>query len=74
MNAKNIMGNIETMIGKSKEGKVIIPITSDLLCPFLKKDLGCAIYEDRPEVCRKYGDETHPMLCCPMQDKDGNAR
>ena len=53
---------------------IIIPITEDYYCSFLKKDLSCAIYEDRPEVCRKYGDETHPMLCCPMQHKDGEKR
>ncbi len=53
---------------------VIIPMTEDHYCPFLKKDLSCAIYEDRPEICRKYGDESHPMMCCPMQDKNGNPR
>ena len=64
----------EIMFGKSKEGKVVIPLTETLLCPFLKEDLSCAIYEDRPDVCRKFGDETHELLCCPMQDKDGNER
>lgn len=24
-------------------------------CPFLRKDLKCNIYENRPEVCRKFG-------------------
>lgn len=64
----------EIIEGKSKEGKVVIPLTPDLLCTFLKEDLSCAIYDERPEVCRKFGDETHAMLCCPMQDKDGNER
>jgi Fe-S-cluster containining protein len=64
----------EIMFGNSDEGKVVIPITENLCCPFLMEDLSCAIYEDRPEVCRKFGDETHEMLCCPMQDKNGNER
>jgi Fe-S-cluster containining protein len=62
----------------NKETKVkqtcILPITKDYLCPFLKDDLSCAIYNDRPDVCRKYGDESHPMLCCPMQHADGTER
>ncbi|KKM85292.1 hypothetical protein LCGC14_1290630 [marine sediment metagenome] len=53
---------------------IVIPITEDHYCPFLKKDLSCAIYEDRPEICRKYGDESHELMCCPMQHKDGTPR
>jgi Fe-S-cluster containining protein len=64
----------EIIHGKSKEGRVVIPITEDLYCPFLTEGLSCAIYADRPEVCRKFGDETHELLCCPMQDKDGNPK
>ncbi len=52
----------------------VIPITSDAYCPFLNDDLSCNIYEDRPEICRKFGDETHPMLCCPYLNKDGKER
>jgi Fe-S-cluster containining protein len=51
-----------------------LPITKNFKCPFLKKDLSCAIYDDRPEVCQKFGDETHSLLACPMQDKDGNPK
>ena len=54
--------------------KCILPITEDYLCPFLKKDLSCAIYHDRPEICRKFGDESHLMLCCPIQKSDGTPR
>ncbi len=50
---------------------VIFAITEDNYCPFLSQDLECAIYEDRPELCRKFGDESHPLMCCPMQDKEG---
>jgi Fe-S-cluster containining protein len=52
----------------------ILPITSDALCPFLKKDLSCAIYKDRPKVCQQFGDESHWALRCPMQHKDGTPR
>lgn len=55
------------------EGNVI-PITADAYCPFLSDDLQCNIYDDRPEICRKFGDETHPMLFCPHLDKNGNER
>ena len=53
---------------------IVIPMTKDNYCPFLKKDLSCAIYEDRPPLCRKFGDDSHEVMCCPMQDKDGNPR
>jgi Fe-S-cluster containining protein len=52
----------------------ILPITEDALCPFLKENLECAIYEDRPEICKKFGDESHWTLKCPMQHKDGTPR
>lgn len=52
----------------------ILPITEDSLCPFLQEDLKCAIYEDRPNVCRQFGDESHWALRCPMQHKDGTPR
>lgn len=64
----------EIITGKSSEGKIVIPLTEDLLCPFLKEDLSCAIYENRPEICRKFGDDSHKLMSCPMQDKDGNPR
>lgn len=52
----------------------ILPITESGYCPFLKEDLSCAIYQDRPEICKKFGDESHPLMCCPMQDKNGKHR
>ena len=62
------------VLGIQIEEMVVIPITKNFHCPFLKPDLSCAIYEERPDVCRKYGDDSHEMLMCPMQDKDGNPR
>lgn len=64
----------ELMIGTSKEGKIVIPLTKDHYCAFLKEDLSCAIYEDRPDICRKFGDESHKLSCCPMQKVDGSPR
>ena len=51
-----------------------IPITKTGKCVFLKKDLSCNIYENRPDICKKFGDESHPMLCCPVADKNGKER
>ncbi len=33
-------------------------------CPFLRSDCKCNIYEDRPDICRRFGDGSHPMLTC----------
>jgi Fe-S-cluster containining protein len=52
----------------------IQPITKDMMCPFLNADYTCNIYDDRPGVCRDFGNETHPDLTCSYQDKDGKER
>ena len=40
-----------------------------LTCPFLERSVlgicSCRIYEKRPEVCRLFGNGSHPMLVCP---------
>lgn len=55
--------------------ELITPTTDDGLCPFLDRiNLRCNIYNDRPDVCKKFGDESHVLLRCPWQDKDGNTR
>lgn len=33
-------------------------------CPFLEVD-GCAIYSDRPMICRVFGASDDPKLTCP---------
>ena len=35
----------------------------------MKLEKNCLIYEERPEICRKFGEEkeTHPMLQCPYK-------
>ena len=52
----------------------IIPITEDAKCTFLKDDFTCNIYDDQPKVCKKFGDETHLMMTCVYQDKNGRIR
>ena len=53
---------------------LIYPQTTDGKCPFLREDLKCNIYEDRPSVCKEYGSEKVECLTCPFQDKSGRVR
>lgn len=49
------------------EGMVIHFTDIDLnnnKCPFLNAQFRCNIYEERPEICRKFGDGSHPYLTC----------
>lgn len=47
-------------------GGVRLTITSTNMdsnkCPFLRRDFKCNIYENRPDVCRKFG-ETDKLPC-----------
>ena len=49
-----------------KKEKIKGNIEQDLICPFLffdKKGLAyCEIYEDRPKICRDFGNGKHPYL------------
>lgn len=53
---------------------LVVPITQDMKCCFLNEDLNCNIYEDRPNICRKFGDESHIFMTCSYQSKDGRCR
>lgn len=53
---------------------IIVPVTETGKCCFLKDDLSCAIHDDRPSLCRKFGDETHIMMTCAWQTADGKER
>lgn len=56
-------------------GDLSYPLTDDLVCVFLDRTvIRCAIYDDRPGVCRKYGDESHAAMFCPHLNKDGEVR
>lgn len=53
----------------------VMHVTRDARCVFLnRKSLKCAIYKSRPELCRKFGDESHAFLSCRYQHKDGSPR
>ncbi len=54
--------------------ETILPITPSGNCPFLAKDLSCAIYNDRPEVCQLFGNESHINLTCSYQKANGEPR
>lgn len=43
-------------------------------CVFLNKDYTCNIYENRPPICQKFGDESHPFLICSWMSKCGKER
>lgn len=64
----------KSLIALSDENNHIIASTENGKCIFLNKDFTCNIYDDRPPICAKFGDETHPMLCCSYQGKDGHIR
>jgi hypothetical protein len=46
--------------------------TADGYCPFLTADKKCAIYNDRPDICKRYGID--PTLPCPHIKPNGNPR
>jgi len=43
-------------------------------CAFLADDITCAIYDVRPDVCKRFGDESHPNLTCPYKKANGTIR
>lgn len=45
-----------------------------LTCGFLDSNLKCKIYNDRPEVCRTFGDgkQKHPLLKCKFLGQIGS--
>lgn len=61
-------------IAQEKNIEMVVPLTEDAKCCFLNQDLSCNIYEDRPKICRKFGDESHPFMTCLFQSKEGRIR
>lgn len=53
---------------------LISAFDKDNYCGFLGYDFKCSIYNDRPEICKKFGDESDPFLVCPWENKDGETR
>jgi len=48
--------------------------TADGKCPFLNAENRCEIYDERPEVCRKFGSGDEPMLDCEYMSADNKMR
>lgn len=52
-----------------QENRLIDNEIDRIMCPFLEFDVmgksSCAIYENRPEICRLFGKGGHPFLTCP---------
>ena len=46
---------------------MVLPLTEFGNCVFLKTNKRCAIYKDRPQVCKLY--ETIPEMSCPKANK-----
>ncbi len=46
--------------------------TEEGYCAFSDRETGlCKIYNERPEICKKYGNEEHEWLTCKwMKDKN----
>jgi Fe-S-cluster containining protein len=55
------------------DGNQAIILTKDFLCVFFDRiNHKCAIYEERPDVCRNYGEIE--ALPCPFFKRSGNER
>ena len=54
----------------------VFPRTEDFKCVFLTNENKCAIYEDRPNVCRDFGTNpgNNPALMCPYFKPTGGKR
>lgn len=55
-------------------GQYIIPKTESGYCSFLREDYQCNIYEERPDMCKNYGDESVLNMSCPYIKKNGEER
>lgn len=60
------------------EGRLIDNQFDRVVCPFLQYDekglSSCAIYENRPEICRLFGHGGHPFLTCPNNPTIGGIK
>lgn len=54
--------------------EIYLVITEDGRCVFLDENLNCSIYEDRPQICKLFGSESHSYLVCRWLSKDSCVR
>lgn len=66
--------HVKELVEMDAIGDFVVPVTEDGKCVFLSSDLNCNIYENRPDVCKKFGNETHINLTCSYQTKNGLKR
>lgn len=52
-------------------GGAVIAKTASGRCPFLGEDYRCSVYDDRPAICRVFGDGKTSFSTCHWQDADG---
>ncbi|MCJ7816556.1 MAG: YkgJ family cysteine cluster protein [Candidatus Aenigmarchaeota archaeon] len=60
------------IIGTQSDGQTIIIITKDGKCVFLDDNNACAIYDNRPDICKEYGRTAE--LPCPYVKPSGARR
>ena len=48
----------------------IIAVDDNFRCVFLTPDYRCAIYDQRPQICRDFGSDAHPLLKCEYLARD----
>ena len=65
---------IRNIIERIEFDDLVILETIDNVCPFLGFDFKCSIYNDRPEVCKKFGNEEHFLMTCAYINKDNEVR
>lgn len=47
---------------------IVIPLTEDCMCIFLKRaSKQCAVYEERPQVCKMFGEVPQGLLSCSIR-------
>lgn len=59
-----------------QEKEFILPLTENLRCPFNDEKNGyrCNIYDDRPHVCKVYGNGKSSCTTCPFYKANGGKR
>ena len=63
------------IIGGEDNSKHIAFLQNDLLCVFLNRETKmCAVYDNRPQVCKDYGLVKDENLQCPYFKPSGNRR
>lgn len=62
------------IISEIDDGEYIMPDTKSRFCAFLSEDYQCQIYQDRPDVCKEFGNSDSPLMQCPYMTKEGRDR